>query len=256
MLIALSISIVFFGKYLLKLNPQIIKQGLILGFFFGSGFLLQTYGLKITTVSKSAFITGMAVILTPFVFKLLIKKKIAHWHKLGVITAFIGLIIFTNPRVDNINMGDVLTLISTLFWAFYITYMDIFTKDKTEFSETIQLVVLQLFTCAILAIASFFVFDYSEFFFNLSDNLLISLAYNSIIASFFLTLIHTSVQRYTTPVKAALIFSLEPVIASFIAMIAINEILIYREYFGAFIMFSGVLISELGDFIFKTKIKF
>lgn len=252
-LIALTISLIFFGKYLLKLNPTTLTQGLLLGFFFGGGFLLQTYGLKFTTVSKSAFITGMAVVFTPFVFKFLIKKRIANWHKIAVVVAFVGLYIFTNPSISNINLGDFLTLISTIFWAFYITYMDIFTKDKTTLGETAQLVILQLFTCGIMSLIVFLGIDFNDFYFELSSNLIISLAYNSIIASFLLTLIHTSVQKFTTPVKAALIFSLEPVIASFIAMVAINEILVLREYVGAAVMFIGVLISEIGDFVFKTN---
>ncbi len=251
--IAFTISVLLFGKHLLKLNSITLKQGLILGFFFGGGFLLQTYGLKFTTVSKSAFITGMAVVFTPFVFKFLIKKRIDKWHKIAVIITFIGLYIFTNPSISNINLGDFLTLLSTIFWAFYITHMDIFTKDKATFGETIQLVILQLFTCGIMSLGAFLSLDSVDFYFELSNDLILSLTYNSIIASFLLTLIHTSVQKYTTPVKAALIFSLEPVIASFIALLAINEVLVFREYLGAAIMLAGVLSSEMGDFIFKIN---
>lgn len=252
--IALILSLLIFGKHLKNAKKQTLKNGLILGLLFGGGFVLQTWGLKMTTVTKSAFITGLSVIFTPFAFKLIIKRKVRTWAKIGVIIAFIGLWIFTNPEIGNLNLGDILTVISTLFWAFYIVYMDVFTKGKEDFNETIQLVIMQFVGTFSVAFISHLIYQKAEFEIIFDKNLIISLAYNAIIASFILTLIHTTLQRYTTPVKAALIFSLEPVVATFIAVIVLNEILTGREYIGASILFLGVLASELGDyFIGKNK---
>lgn len=249
--VALILSLIIFGKYLSKINKKLLIQGVLLGLFFGGGFLLQTWGLKLTSVSKSAFITGLAVPLVPFAYWLVAKKKVRLWPKIGVIIATIGLWIFTNPTFDNINMGDILTFISTLFWAFYITYMDIFTSDYTEISDTAILVILQIVTAFPMALLVFFVVEYQNFYFQYSPNLLISLAFNGILASFLVTYIHTSIQKYTTPVKAALIFALEPVIASIVAMFALHEIFFFRQYLGGSLLLIGVLASETGEYIFS-----
>ncbi|MGE5479601.1 MAG: EamA family transporter, partial [Chloroflexota bacterium] len=79
----------------------------------------------------------------------------------------------------------------------------------------------------------------------LSRELLMSLLYNAVLASFVVTFIHTSIQRYTTPVKASLIFTLEPVVASIVAFAWLGEKLGEREIAGAAIIFSGVLFSEV-----------
>ena len=249
--IALFLSLVFFWRHLLLTDKKTMKQGLILGLLFGSGFLLQTYGLKYTSVSKSAFITGITVPLTPFVFWFIERKAIKTWSKIGVVIATIGLWVFTNPDINDVNIGDIMTLISTLFWALYITFMDVFTKGRTNFSESAQLVMLQFIAAAPLAFISIFVFEGGSFNINFTSDLIISLAFNSIMASFLVTFIHTSIQRYTTPVKAALIFSLEPIIASIVAIIFINEILNGRELIGGAILLTGVLVSELGGIISK-----
>ncbi len=249
--IALTLSMIFFGSSIKLIERETIKQGIILGLLFGTGFVFQTYGLMYTTVSKSAFITGMTVPITPFVFKLVQHSKINFWSKIGVVIATSGLFIFTNPDFDAINPGDFMTLLSTVFWAFYITYMDKFTKFCTNKNKTKQLVVLQFVAALIPAMFTLLIFDFSSFKFNLSTSLITALAFNGILASFLVTIIHTSVQRFTNPVKAALIFSLEPIIASIIAVIAINEILSYREYSGAAILFMGLLISELGPYLQK-----
>lgn len=249
--IALVISLLFFGKYLINIDRTTLIQGLVLGLFFGGGFLLQTYGLQLTTVSKSAFITGITVPLTPFVFYFIEKKSISIWSKFGVIIATIGLWIFTNPTLDSINYGDVLTLFSTIFWALYITYMDVFTKQRRGIRDSAVLVMLQFIAAAPLALAAIFIFEGGSFEVNFTNSLIISLAFNSIMASLFVTFVHTSVQKFTTPVKAALIFSLEPVIASIIAVIVLKELFGLREITGAIILLSGVLVSELGPFFKK-----
>ncbi len=252
--IALAISYLFFGKHIRKIDKATFIHGTVLGLLFGTGFIFQTYGLKLTTVSKSAFITGVTVAIAPFVFWLVERRKIQVWPKVGVMIATIGLWIFTNPDFDNVNTGDVVTLISTVFWAFYITYMDVFTRGKKGFAHTIQLVFIQFAASLFVSLIAFAVFESASFAIDLSPTLIISFAYNGIIASFFLTLIHTAVQRYSTPVKAAIIFSLEPVFASIIAVAFIHEILNGRELAGAGILLLGVVTSEAGCLVFgKTK---
>ena len=251
-MIALTLSMLIWGKYLFRIDKQTLKNGLVLGALFAGGFITQTVGLKYTTVTKSAFITGMAVVLTPFAFKILIKKKIKIWQTLGVIITACGLWLFTNPKLDNINPGDVLTLVSTFFWAFYITYIDIFTRNITKFENTIQLVFMQFIVAAPVALLGHLLLDTGNFRFNITPNLIVSLLYNGIIASIFLTLIHTSVQKYSTPVKAALIFSLEPVFATIVAIFALNEFLGGREMSGAAILLFGVIVSEVGENVYNS----
>lgn len=254
--IAFTVGILIWGKYLFKMDRATIIHGLILGGLYAGGFALQTIGLKYTTVTKSAFITGMSVVLTPFAFKLVIRRNIELYAKLGVIIATIGLWIFTNPSIENINFGDILTLISAFFWALYITYMDVFTKDIKTFDKTIQLVLLQFFVSIPVGLTGYFIFEANNSHLVLSNNLIIALIYNGIIASVFLTLIHTSVQKYSTPVKAALIFSLEPVFASIIAIIFLAEGFSTIEATGAFILFFGVVFSETGEYIFNKIFRF
>lgn len=254
-LIALSLSFIFFGRHLSSLNRANLIHGVILGLFFGGGFVLQTYGLKFTSVSKSAFITGLSVVLTPFAYWFIEKKKILFWQKAGVIVAAIGLWLFTNPRFDSINLGDILTIFSTFFWAFYITYMDVFTRGTKSMAITSQLVIIQLATAAIIALISLLSFDSQNIHFDFSNNLIIALLYNSILASFLLTFIHTGIQKYTTPVKAALIFSLEPVIATSLAVLFINEMLNGREVSGGAILLFGVVVSEVGEFVYGKIVR-
>ncbi|MDC1068659.1 DMT family transporter [Candidatus Kapabacteria bacterium] len=253
--LALALLLIFFGKYFLKIDKSLIWKGILLGGIFGLGFILQTKGLEYTKIQKSAFITGLTVALTPFTFKLISKKKIALFSWIGVVVATIGLYIFTNPTIDTFNIGDVYTVLSTFCWAFFITFLDKFTKDDHSFAYTIRLVFLQVVGTLLVCTIFFFGLDSESYNSNfyLDNELIISVVFNGLLASFLLMIIHTNYQRYTSPVKAALIFSLEPVFASIVALIFTTEVLTGLEYIGASVLFFGVLISELGSYIFKIK---
>ena len=253
--IALIICLIVFGKNLKGMSRHVILSGFVLGMFFSGGFLLQTIGLKFTTISKSAFITGVSVVLTPITYWIVERRKIGLWQITGVVIVFIGLWIFTNPDFKNINLGDALTLFSTILWALYITYMNVFTKGRTSFVETSQIVMMQFITALPVAVIYFLLFESAHTYLIINYNLLISLAFNGIIASFFLTVIHTSVQRYTTPVKAALIFSLEPIIASLLAFFFMKEIMTSIEMIGGTMLIIGILLSETGDYFLGRMLK-
>lgn len=252
--IALFVSLVIWGKTFFQIPKIHLRNGSILGLFYAGGFVLQTLGLNYTSVTKSAFITGLSVAFTPFVYKIIENKKISLSQWVGIAFILVGLWLFTNPKIDNINIGDVLTLFSTFFWAFYIVYMNIFTYDVKDFKTTMQIVISQFVVVFFAGLIGFLLFEINnKIVFN--SQLVAALIYNGIIATIVLTTIHTSVQKYTTPVKAAIIFSLEPVFASIFAIFIFNEILTFIEYLGAFLMLLGVFASEFGNLIFKRQTK-
>ncbi|MCE5304616.1 DMT family transporter, partial [bacterium] len=245
---------IFFPKHLRNFDKQSKRNGLILGLLYGAGFLLQTYGLKYTTVPKSAFITGLSISFVPFVYWILERKSISIYSILAVAIATIGLYLFTNPEFGGFNIGDLLTLISTIFWALYITLMDTFTRDRSDLSYSVQLTFSQFFITLILSVMAFFLFDVQHIYFNFSKILVIALIYNGIMASFLAAFLETRYQRYTTPVKAALIFSLEPIIASVGAIFVFNSVFSPKEIFGVVLILSGIIISELSS-IFVSRRK-
>ncbi|HUI30044.1 MAG TPA: EamA family transporter, partial [Candidatus Acidoferrales bacterium] len=71
-------SVVFpliYRKNYFSMDRATLMGGLFLGFLLMIGFAFQTVGLKYTTSSKSAFITGLLVAFTP-IAQAAIEKKI------------------------------------------------------------------------------------------------------------------------------------------------------------------------------------
>lgn len=243
--ITLLVLLMFWGKQLKGIDKRTLKQGSVIGVLFGAGFILQTFALKYTTVPKTAFISGLLVCTVPFVYWFIERRPIKIWHKLGVIIATGGLFIFTKPDFNNINIGDVLALISAVIWGYYICYLDIYTRDDEDSSRTSPLVLLNFLVALPIAIATLAIFDADNMTVTWSTPLWVSLLYNAIITSIVATFLQFYTQKYSTPVKAALIFSLEPIVATATALVYYGEALKSYEIIGGIIMMSGVLLSEL-----------
>lgn len=236
-----------------NLNSISYKEGFILGLLLFIGFATQTVGLKFTTVTKSAFITGTYVIITP-ILQTLIEKKIPSIQNIvGVVFVFIGIIFlsssgnnfnqFLNELGSNFNIGDILTLLCAFFYSLYIIYLDIISpRHDLKF-----LTFAQIFVTAVLGLISTFLFssfNIESIEIILNNIVIISLIYTALLATLITTLIQTKYQREVTPTKAGIIFSFEPVFAALIAFIFINEIFSVFGIIGCILMFSGILITE------------
>lgn len=249
--IALLLSTTIFWKKIRTIDRATVHQGIILGLLFGGGFMLQTYALVYTTISKTAFITGLSAAFVPFAYRIIFKRHVTLWQWVGVIICIFGLGVFTNPNLTQFEFGDFLTLCSTFFWAFYVTFMDMFTKERNSFDETVQLVTMQFVGALPVTLLAFIFTDVKDLKLEVNSELIIALLYNGVIASFVLSLLQTNYQKLLSPVKASLIYSLEPVFASLIAVFAINEMLTGRELIGAAILFFGVLSTEFGKVVWE-----
>jgi len=79
--IASLIFLPFVYKYLVKTNLKTILAGSVLGLFYFSGFAAQTFGLNLTTATKSGFITGTFVVFIP-ILQLIIEKRKPKWFNI------------------------------------------------------------------------------------------------------------------------------------------------------------------------------
>ncbi|MFY9732109.1 MAG: EamA family transporter, partial [Candidatus Acidiferrales bacterium] len=61
--LAAAVMAMLFWRALRGLNRHTIWAGVQIGFFMFGGYAFQTTGLKFTTASKAAFITGSSVVL-------------------------------------------------------------------------------------------------------------------------------------------------------------------------------------------------
>ncbi len=238
---ATIIFTVLFRKKIRLITRPVLIHGIILGILLFIGFAGQTYGLTLTTASKSGFITGMLVIFTPLAQLIIERRAPGAGNIVGIIFVSIGLWILTSPQGSGFNAGDLTTLAAAVIWGIYIVYLDVFSKTD----DGAQLTFLQVGTTAV---ASTLMIPFVETpYLSATTNLLVALIYTAVLATVLTTYAQTRFQKDTTPTRAAVIYSLEPVIAAILAYILLGERIGSLGLLGGGLIFLGLLISELSD---------
>jgi drug/metabolite transporter (DMT)-like permease len=235
-------------RFLNEINKKTILYGIILGLFLFSAFATQTFGLAYTKSSIVAFITGLNVIVVPFLAYFIFKDYISKNVLIATIVAVIGLYLLTMSGALTIGKGELLTLICAFLFALQIIFTGKFSKEVNVF----LLVLFQLITVTVLSLI--FSLSLDDVTFNLSYDYVFfkAVLITAVFATVYAFLIQTYMQQFTTATKTAIIFAMEPVSASVFAYISVGEVLTNIQLTGAILIVFATVVAELK---FKRKIK-
>jgi drug/metabolite transporter (DMT)-like permease len=144
-LIATLLLIALRPKVLFQINRKFLLKGVLVGTFLGSGYIFQSFGLTLTSVAKTGFITGLYVVLTPVLGAIFLKKKFAFIQWLSVLLATAGLLLLSFKGL-HIGLGEFLVFLSAIVFAAHIIALGEWSSGM----DTYALTVVQLGTCALI----------------------------------------------------------------------------------------------------------
>ncbi len=225
-----------------ELSPGIWKAGAVLGVTMFAGYGLLTAGLGITTTGRSGLISYGYALFVPPLQILLLKKKVQVVNIPGLLLALLGMFIFTSPGASGSsgwNRGDTLTFLAAVSYAFNIIFLDKYTRIHDPGILTgIQFAVMAL--CA-----GFYVLFFETPFLVVTGSFLFSLLYLTVFGSVAAIFIMNRYQKGTTPVRAVIIYALEPVLAVISGWLFLGEKLGISGIAGGSIIIAGVVLSEI-----------
>lgn len=247
-IIASIIMYVFFKKKIGKLSIEDYKKGSVVGFILFLAFAAQTYGLQYTTASKQGFLTAVYVIIVPFLYWVIYKKRPEMKVFVGSFLTILGIGLISLQSVAAFNIGDSLTLLCALFFALHIISIEYFTKNMNVF----KLAFIQLFVATILfTLAAVLTEPYTI---NLSTRAWSAIIYLAFFSTFACFTTQTIAQKYTTSSHASIIMSLESVFAAILGVLLLNEVMTPLMLLGCFLIFLAILMVEI-KFKNNSKIK-
>jgi drug/metabolite transporter (DMT)-like permease len=116
---------------------------------------LQQLGIMFTTVGNAGFITGLYVVLTP-IFGLFLGKKTGLPTWIGAVFTLCGLYFLSAAgHIEKINPGDIITIISAVFWACHVLLIDHLVRGI----DPIVLSSGQFAWCALYSLAAVFILE-------------------------------------------------------------------------------------------------
>lgn len=244
---AVIFTIVFYRHISFK-DIKAFRAGLILAIFQMTGFGSQTLGMVYTSASNSALITGICILFIPFVQYIIIRKSLTPENWVGVIVVTMGLYLLTQPFEMGLNKGDLITLICTLSWAFYIVLLDPYSKKH---NINVLLFVQFWFVAVVSIIISLLFENYTSVVLTSTDYW--ALLYMSLGATLVTTTLGNHYQKYTTPIRASLIFTWEQPAAVMLAIVFLGEKFGAMQIIGGVLMIAGILFSETFEY-FKLRV--
>ena len=231
------------------LNRDAIIKGSILGLLLALTYIPQTIGLKYTSSGHSAFITGAAVALVPLLLFLFYRESINKMDILSVVIVVFGLYLLTYNADTKINIGDLITLITMIAYALNIVLAGRYVKN----SDVFTMVTFQFITASIIS-GLIYVFSDTPAL-ELSSKSIWAILYLGFIGTLFCYFVTIWVQQFVSTLRLAIILSLEPIFASWLAYAIVNEILTQKEIIGAFVILAGVTTYQLSETYKSNKLK-
>lgn len=215
-----------------------LKAGGVLGILMAGMYIPQTLGLGSTSAANSAFITGLFIVFVP-IFQLAFFKVRPRAFKLAAIAlATAGLFVLTGG-IRQAKAGDLITLGTALAYALHVILGDRYAKAR---QDPVALCFTQFVVCSLAAFALALPLGMRV---SLRPAPLGVLAFLAIFPTVSAFVIQLAAQRWTSPVKVAAIFSLEPVFAAIFAWTLGGEEFSARSALGGLMIVMGMLLAEL-----------
>ena len=233
----------FCARRLGKLDRGYFIGGALMGVALLLGYMFQTFGLRLTTPGKNAFLTSVYCVIVPFLYWAYVKRRPDKFNAVAAVTCIAGIGFISLDGDLRMGAGDALTLVCGFFFALHI----VVTARFVEGRDPVTLAMLQFAAGGVLALAGAVAFEAPP----------ASLAAADVWSFLFLTVVSTGGcmllqvfgQKYTPPSQASVILALESVFGALSSVVLLNELLTPRLLIGFVLTFSAVVISE-------TKLEF
>ena len=248
MILAFGSLGLFYRGHFGRMTRRSLASGAVVGFCLAMGYQFQTAGLRLTTPSKSAFITGLVVVLVPVLAAIpWLRPSGAHrprWNAwCGALVAFAGIVLLTTPAhsgfdFTSINAGDLLTLGCSLGFSLHVLALA-HLSPKVPFE---QLAVLQIGFAAVFMAISMPIFERPSI--HWTPRLAAALLIAAVLATAAAFTIQSWAQQYLPATHTALIMAFEPVFAWLTSFLLLGERLSLRASLGALLILAGIIVTE------------
>lgn len=219
-----------------------LGQGLLVGAILFCGASLQQIGMVYTTAAKGGFITGLYVILVPFIGRFLGQWiGIGGW--VGAMLATIGLFFLSINEDLTLAPGDLWVLVGAIFWAAHVLLIGWLSPRI----EPVQLACAQFLVCAILSLITASLTEIIST--DAIRSAMIPILYGGFFSVGIAYTLQVVAQQDAPPTHAAVILSMETVVAAIAGWILLGEGLSPRAIGGCVLMLVGMLVVQLAPLI-------
>ncbi len=235
-----------------------LKDGVIVGVFLFAGYAFQTAGLQYTTAGRAGFITGLAVLLVPFVAWLWLRRPPARGAVAGALFAVAGLGLMMAPALQSEGLaasptlpvaemlrGDVLVLACAFAFALHITAIGRVSEREAQAYDPAALAMVQIAVTALWCVLGALWLEgaFGVLRAGIPASVWFAAAFTGVLATALAFGVQTAAQAAITPERTALIFATEPLFAALFAWWLAGEYLGTLGWAGGALIVVGMVVG-------------
>lgn len=237
-----------FHKKLKLISKSVLWKGAVLGSILFAAFVIQTYGLLYTTPSKNAFLTSINVLIVPLIAYVVYKRGFDRYEVIAAFMAVVGIGFLSLNDSFTINIGDLLSILCAVAFAFDIFYTNVFVKKE----DALALTIVQFVTAAILSTIGMVLLG--EVPTSIAPEGMYVIVYLAIFCTFIAYVCQNVGMQYANPTKSAIILSMEALFGTLFSVWLLSEILTDRMIIGCVLILCAVLFAEIKPGLSRRKV--
>jgi drug/metabolite transporter (DMT)-like permease len=237
--LATVIMLIVFARRLPQLNSATIYRGGIVGVALGLTNMSFVFGVQGTSISRAGILNNLFVLFIPVITKIVWRDKIGRVNAAGIVLAVFGIALLATGGGNGFNRGDFFSTFCAFLIACHIVSVSKVLKDDDIFLITL----VQFATVTLIAATATLLLPLPSFSFTTPA--VVSIIYCAVLPTVFCFTLQNIYQRYVTPTRAGLIYTLDPVWSLIAGFFVLGERLNSREWFGCGIIFMAALLPLL-----------
>lgn len=239
--LAFLILTLIFNKRLLAASRRDIAHGALLGAVFFAVMACETLALRSTEASTTSFLENTAIVIVPLLNALLCRKLPRARELLAAVLTLAGVGFLSLRNGLSLGGGELLCLLAAVLYSVAIILTDRLSRD----GDALLLGVLQIGFIGLFSLLGTLIFEQPR----LPDNavewgVILVLA---LVCSCFGFTLQPLAQRYTSAERAGQFCALNPLSASILAAVFLDEHLGVLGLAGAALIFCGILAVTAKD---------
>lgn len=207
-----------------------------------ASYITQTIGMETISSGRAAFITGLNVIMVPFLAPLAGLRPPTSVDLGSAVGAGVGLYFLTDPGNIGFGVGDVWVLLCALSYALYIVILQ--KMLEAEKVDSVSLAYWQVMAVALLSTLCL-PLSKAPIAWPQASSVWVALVFCATLATVLTCWLQTNYQKYTTAQRTALIFAMEPVFAVLFGYVLLGELMSMKMLIGAVIILVSIIVGEL-----------
>lgn len=230
-----------------------LKAGILCGLALTIASTLQQFGIVYTTVGKAGFITTLYIIFVPMA-GVLFGRKPSGVVWVAAVMAAVGMYLLCMSENFSINFGDILIFICALFFTMHIMIIDHYSPK----TDGVVVSCIQFLVCGIVCTVCAFIWG-NPTWSQLSSGVG-TLLYAGVMSCGVAYTLQIVGQKGVNPTVAALLLSMESVVATVAGVIAYrlgflgtDQSMTARQVIGCIIVFLAVILVQLPQEWFQKK---